>query len=76
MMFSLVQPMDWDCLIVGLLLLGVVSWVIIIIIIVGISLVKVTIATITYCGIVIIFRMGKGMKSTAAFRYRGSIGIF
>jgi hypothetical protein len=60
MMFSLAQPMVWDCLIVGLVLLGVFDcWVIIGIVwllgyrcweclIVGISLAEVTKATIAY----------------------------
>jgi hypothetical protein len=51
MMFSLAQPVVWDCLIVG------------------ISLAKVTMATIAYC-------MGKRSTSFAAFRYGGSIDIF
>jgi hypothetical protein len=51
MMFSLAQPMVWDCFIVGLVLLGVFDcWFIII----GISLANSTMATIAYCGIVLL----------------------
>jgi hypothetical protein len=51
MTFSLAQPMVWDCLIVGLVLLGVFDcWVII----VELPLAKSTMATIAYCGIVLL----------------------
>jgi hypothetical protein len=51
MMFSLAQPVVWDCLIVRLVLLGVFDcWVVI----VGISLAKSTMTTIAYRGIVLL----------------------
>jgi hypothetical protein len=53
MMFSLAQPMVWDCLIVGLVLLGCL--IVELLFIVGISSAKSTMSTIAYRGIILLF---------------------